>query len=62
MKEFRNLKSMNKSYQKLSLNSFFLDEYNSHLIDFDNFCAWCVEIRRDQLQHINSYDNLLNQP
>lgn len=53
---------MNKSYPKLSLNSFFLDEYNSHLIDFDNFCAWCIEVRRDQLQYINSYDNLLNQP
>lgn len=53
---------MNKSYPKLSLNSFFLDEYTSHLIDFDNFCAWGIEIRRDQLQYINSYDNLLNQP
>lgn len=55
---------MISEYKKLSMQTFFLEEYNSHLIEYDNFTVYCLEITREQLKKIkeNSYDNQLNQP
>lgn len=55
---------MGNDYLKFSMNVLFLKHYNSYLIDYDNFSAWCIEITREQLKEIKdwTYDNLLNQP